>query len=310
MSVLTVTFNPAIDQSVKINKLSPGTKHIAYDVQEHIGGKAINVASILADWGESVQVTGAMGRENADFFEAEFRKKNIKNSFIKVPGFNRKNIKIIDGLTTTDINLPGISITDYCVERVAKVIELHEGTLVLAGSLPKDCPETVYKNLLSRFGSKNRHIFLDVDGKTLKKSLEAPNMPFCIKPNREELEEFMGEPAIDDASFLHYGKQLLGYQIPLVILSLGADGAFFMTREHILKASLAASHIESAVGAGDAMIAGVISALKESSDLNFIASLATAFSVAKIAHLGPNLPSRSDILELLKSVKIKEVAIS
>lgn len=73
------------------------------------GGKAINVASCLADWGVKVIVTGLLGQENAASFEQLFAQKGIADRMIRVAGATRTNIKILeDGGRTTDVNLPGM----------------------------------------------------------------------------------------------------------------------------------------------------------------------------------------------------------
>jgi len=61
------------------------------------------------------------------------------------------------------------------------------------------------------------------------------------------------------------------------------------------------------VGAGDAMVAGIIAALQGGADLEGIARLATAFAAAKLGQAGPNLPGREVIKKLAEQVKIIEL---
>ncbi|OYW11042.1 MAG: 1-phosphofructokinase, partial [Acidiphilium sp. 37-67-22] len=49
--VITLTLNPAIDETIELDALAPGTVHRARGVVFHAGGKGVNVASCLADWG-------------------------------------------------------------------------------------------------------------------------------------------------------------------------------------------------------------------------------------------------------------------
>lgn len=51
MSVVTVTLNPALDQTVTLDALTPGAVHRARGVRKDAGGKGVNVAACLADWG-------------------------------------------------------------------------------------------------------------------------------------------------------------------------------------------------------------------------------------------------------------------
>ena len=63
---------PAIDQTVMVPRLEPGEVIRASATRQDPGGKAVNVASCLADWGVKVVVTGLLGRDNAASFEQLF----------------------------------------------------------------------------------------------------------------------------------------------------------------------------------------------------------------------------------------------
>lgn len=106
--VHTVTLNPAIDQTVSLPHLAVGEVNRATAVRHDPGGKGINVASVLADWGVSVAAHGLLGRANAAPFEALFAQKSIADRMLRVAGETRTNVKILeeDG-RTTDLNLPG-----------------------------------------------------------------------------------------------------------------------------------------------------------------------------------------------------------
>jgi 1-phosphofructokinase len=89
----------------------------------------------------------------------------------------------------------------------------------------------------------------------------------------------------------------------MVVISLGADGALFVDDES-LHASLPPMRVANTVGAGDAMVAGLIAALVERADTRATARLATAFAAAKLGEAGPNLPAPEIILKLAEQVKI------
>ena len=107
MRIATVTFNPAIDQTITLDRLIPGEVHRARSVRQDAGGKGVNVASCLADWGASVSVFGLLGQDNATLFETLFEQKAIDDRFVRVGGDTRVNMKIVDDTDTTDINMSG-----------------------------------------------------------------------------------------------------------------------------------------------------------------------------------------------------------
>jgi 1-phosphofructokinase len=91
-------------------------------------------------------------------------------------------------------------------------------------------------------------------------------------------------------------EQLLGYGIKLVVVSMGQRGALFVTQEKTLMAIPPRVTVKSTVGAGDAMVAGLIAGKIQGLSLPDCARLASAFAVGTITRVGPHLPA-SDILQ-------------
>jgi len=89
-----------------------------------------------------------------------------------------------------------------------------------------------------------------------------------------------------------------------VIVSMGGDGALFMNREETWLAHPAKVDLLSTVGAGDAMVAGIVAARLAAMTLADSARLATAFSAAKLARLGPHLPAAEAVRALADSIQI------
>lgn len=75
MKIATITVNPAIDQTVSVDDFQVGKVNRSQWMRFDAGGKGVNVASFLADYGMDVAVTGFLGDENADVFERHFARK-------------------------------------------------------------------------------------------------------------------------------------------------------------------------------------------------------------------------------------------
>src|SRR5258708_8685957 len=110
MRIATVTLNPALDQTVRVDHFRPNTVNYAQMMQFDAGGKGVNVASFLADVGLTTTVTGFLGQDNAGIFEQFFASKHIDDQFVRIPGRTRTGGKIVDEANqhTTDINMPGL----------------------------------------------------------------------------------------------------------------------------------------------------------------------------------------------------------
>ncbi|WP_334175458.1 1-phosphofructokinase [Pseudoxanthobacter sp.] len=300
--VVTVTLNPAIDLTVSVAGLKPGAVNRARAAQSNAGGKGINVAGCLADWGVPVIGTGLLGRGNESAFTAFFRHKGIEDRFVRAPGETRTNIKIADTETgeTTDLNLPGLTADAGLLQAVETVLEetVLPGTLVVvAGSLPAGLPARATADLVARLNAFGARVVLDCSGPALAAALlaEPQDLPAVIKPNRAELEAFAGRPLRSTDDVTAVARSLVRRGIGLVAVSLGAEGALFVTAAGVLAARLPPVPALSTVGAGDAMVAGLVTALRETLDPDALARRAVAFAAAKLGGIGPNLPPRADV---------------
>lgn len=315
MPVVTVTFNPAIDQTVTVDRLVPGAVHRARAVRQNAGGKGVNVASCLADWGVPVAAFGLLGADNPAPFEALFDAKAIEDRFLRVPGATRINLKIVDDEDTTDINLDGPTVTPAQIEAVTAQVEAWAGGqagahVVLAGSLPPGCPADAYAGIAARLSARGARVFLDTSGAALSHALDAAVLPHCIKPNRHELGEWAGRPLAGPGDVVRAAAGLHARGVALVVVSMGAEGALFLSDEGALVARRAADSLAGTVGAGDAMVAGIVAAAIEGADLAHTARLATAFAVAKLGEAGPNLPDPAAVRALAGSVDLVPVDVS
>ncbi|CCA90643.1 1-phosphofructokinase [Novosphingobium sp. PP1Y] len=310
MRALTVTFNPAIDQTVTLDRLEPGAVHRAHAVRQNAGGKGVNVASCLADWGVGVSAYGLLGSDNAAPFDALFAAKGIEDRFIRIAGATRVNLKLVDPAGTTDINLDGLAVDAGRAEMVTATIcdAAREGDLVvLAGSLPPGCPPDTYATLLERLHARGCRLILDTSGLPLKCALEAAQPPHVVKPNRDELSQLLGRDLPDLPDLVAAAGTLRSSGIEVVVISMGEEGALFVSGEGALTASLAIGELASTVGAGDAMVAGIAAALLEGAPLERTARLATAFAVAKLGMAGPNLPALASVAALADEVSVTPV---
>jgi 1-phosphofructokinase len=314
--VLAVALNPALDHTIEVDRLRVGEVNRALRMQVDVGGKGINVASCLADFGVASVVTGQIGRDNAAQFEALFHAKGIDNQCLYLDGLTRINTKLVDRASgeTTDINMPGPALEPDAIDNLFKQLltridGLVSGTswVVLAGSLPPRWPADTYQRLIAHVHGRGAQVLLDASGAALAAGVDTA--PDIIKPNRTELSELIGRPLGDTTSVAVAAQELLARpKAPgTVIVSLGAAGALFVNRQQALLAHPVPTQLVSTVGAGDAMVAGIIAAQIAGLNLTECARLATAFSAAKLARLGPHLPAPDTVRALAQSVRISSL---
>ncbi|MDR2795192.1 MAG: 1-phosphofructokinase family hexose kinase [Spirochaetaceae bacterium] len=315
MKIVTFTLNPAIDLTIKLEKLVPGEVHRAKTSSTRAGGKGINVSTNIAGYGIDNAASGFLGSGNAEIFERHFLDMNISDGFVRVEGTNRTNIKIVDTAGTTDVNLNGFSVSKQNLEKLLSQVDAFfsgaNGIAVLSGSLPSGSPPDFYGPLVKKLKSLGCTVFLDADGTALESALSAGILPDCIKPNIKEISEWAERPLEKYEDIIAVARYLLERGLKLVVVSMGSDGALFINQTQTIHAWGRTECIASTVGAGDAMMAGIVSAWAvdptgcnvQSVQLEHIAKIATAFAITWLENSACTEPFIKDKGEFRKRIE-------
>jgi 1-phosphofructokinase len=299
VEVVTVTPNPAIDWTVTVPGFAAGAVNRVAAERTQPAGKGVNVAAALAAYGHGVCATGFLGRDNAAAFEPFFARLRIDDTFVRVDGATRVGIKIVDPdrRETTDVNFPGPTVAgddvDALLERVEALAEVGQRWFVLAGSLPPGVDAGLYREMIQAIQSAGCGVVLDTSGDALREALDAA--PSIVKPNLHELEALAGRALPSTEDVLDAARALLDRGVELAAVSMGARGALFVSRGEVVHARPPAVEVGSTVGAGDAMVAGIVAARLARLGLPETARLATAFSLAALTRAEPGPPKRAEV---------------
>ena len=309
MKIATVTLNPAIDQTVRVDNFRPNRVNRALAIKFDASGKGVNVASFLGDYGHETIVTGFLGQESVDIFELFFASKGIDNRFVRIPGNTRINVKVVDEINqqTTDINMPGQTPPQEAMNTLLQTIEQLASScdwFVLSGSLPPRIPTTIYATIITQLKRQKKRIILDTSGEALREGIQAG--PTFVKPNIEELQHLIGHSLTSEAEIQQAAHQLLNEDIELVVVSMGRQGAMLVEQATTLIATPPDMTVKKTFGAGDAMVAGLVTAQIQGLSLADCGRLATAFSMGAIVHLGYNLPSRDILWQYFHQVYVRK----
>jgi 1-phosphofructokinase len=308
--IATVSLNPAIDQTALVPNFTAGAVNRVEREQSDAGGKGVNVASFLAHFGFSVSVTGLLGDANSEPFVRLFAEKGIVDRFVRVPGLTRVNVKIVDEAQdrVTDINFPGLHVSEDHLARLYVAVDaLAEDTdwFVLSGSVPSGVPERVYAELVARLKPQGKTVVLDASGPPFAAAI--PSAPDIIKPNIEELQELVGGRLSGHAAVVEAARALVARGIGLVAVSMGSEGAVFVARDEALLATPPKITVKSTVGAGDAMVAGIVTGALRGLNLADRARLATAFSLGALSEIGPRLPQPRVVEAAMRDVRVQPI---
>jgi 1-phosphofructokinase len=303
-----VSLNSAVDQTVTVPRFAVDTVNRVEAVRVDAGGKGVNVASFLAHFGHPVTVTGLLGRDNEVLFARHFAASSLQDACLRLDGATRTNVKVVDPEqdTVTDLNFPGIEAGQADLDAVAAALDqaLERGLdwVGLCGSLPAGLAPDAYARLTTRARSAGAKVAVDTSGAPLAAAL--PACPDIIKPNIAELGDLLGRDLSGPADAVAAAREIVVGGIGLVVVSMGGDGAVMVTAEDAVLAVPPKVRIASTVGAGDAMVAGLIHAATRGLSLAETARLATAFSLGALGEIGPRLPAIARIEDFARAVEV------
>ncbi len=307
--VVTVTINPAIDQTISIPNFTAGTVNRVQTSQMDAGGKGINVASFLSDYGQPATVTGFLGVDNDEIFRRLFIQKEIEDRCVRIAGATRIGVKISDMVQkrTTDINFPGQAPEPADVVRlfdILKELAADHEWFVLSGSIPAGVSAGIYAEMVKFLAGKK--VVLDTSGEGFRQAVAAG--PWLIKPNADELGEFVEKKLETSDAIVEVARSLMQrHNIASVVVSMGKEGAIYVEGDETIWAVPPHVEVKSTVGAGDAMVAGTVAGKMRGLALAECARLATAFSMTAISHIGSGLPSVAAVEAARERVTIRKL---
>jgi 1-phosphofructokinase len=308
--ILTLTLNPALDLTVRLERLQPGAVNRSQSLSSHAAGKGLNVAQVLADLGHKVTVSGFLGAANPQAFEALFDRRGFVDAFVRVPGETRSNIKLAeDDGRITDLNGPGPRVEARqqaeLLERLEQIAVGHDA-VVVAGSLPQGVSPEWFAALLRRLKAFGLPLALDSSGAALRAGLAVK--PWLIKPNEDELAELCGvsAAALDDLQAA--ALRLRAEGVEHVLLSRGAAGVCWFGPDIALQAQPPRVAVVSTVGAGDSLLAAALHGLLSGWPAERCLRLATAIAAQAVTQLGFGIHDREQLARLQAAVTLASLS--
>ncbi|MGE3857493.1 MAG: 1-phosphofructokinase family hexose kinase [Dehalococcoidia bacterium] len=311
--IVTVTLNPAIDQTIEVDRFAEGDTNRVTSIRLELGGKGINVARGLKELGYEPLAMGfapgAMGR----VIEDQLTDLGIGVDFTYISGETRTNVTIIDREQQrhTVLSAKGPNVTGDDLRHLYAKIDrrLRRDTwLVIAGSLPPPCTGEVYRILIEHAEKNGALSALDADGPIVRDVLDRGGRPTLIKVNADELGRIYGDPVGTEDEVFEAAETVRALGVPVVIVTRRAQGAIALTMEADYRVRIPDIDVVSARGAGDAFLAGLLLGLRRGE--SWEPALARAGAAGAACCLTPtNSPPRSADLPALQSgIVVERVA--
>lgn len=263
--VLVVALNPAVDVEWSVDRVVPGEKNEILAERRWPGGKGINVARWLKWLGCPARlflpVGGDTGRELLDGLARE----RIDVEPFPIGQASRANVVVTprEGPQyrfnpTWPVLAP--SEVRRLVARLRRAMDGAEA-VVLSGSLVRGAPLDTYAGLVREAGRRRLRVFLDCDGEAFRLGAQAG--PFLVKPNDYELGQWAGKPVEGEEALQGAARRLQHITRGWVAVSRGAAGAMLLGpgTEGALSRPARRVRVRNTVGAGDALLAGLVDAV-------------------------------------------------
>ena len=300
--IYTVTFNPAIDYVVRMEKdLLPGMTNRSSSEEVYYGGKGINVSMVLSELGLKSTALGFIAGFTGRAIDDGCKAAGIDTDFIQLKeGITRINVKL-KGTEETEINAQGPKIDEGAQKELFdRLSKLEKGdVLILAGSIPNSLPDDVYEKILSMLDGKGIEFVVDATKDLLTNVLKYH--PFLIKPNNFELGEIVGKILTTDDEIYEGAIKLQEMGARNVLISMAGNGAMLVDEEgKRYRIGVPKGTVRNSVGAGDSMVAGFVAGYLKERDYETALKMGTAAGSATAFSDG--LAKAADIEKLYKTL--------
>lgn len=308
--IRTVCLNPAIDKTIQVPGFTLDAVNRVTELRADAGGKGINVSKVVKELGGSsvayALLAGDAGKTIRNMVEAA----GIEVKAVEVEGETRTNTKIVDQQlhTNTDVNEPGPQVTEADLTALLDVLvaDIQAGdTVILAGSIPAGAPVDTYATWVKACKDAGAKVFLDADGEVLAHGIDAG--PSMIKPNDHELSGMVGRDLDTLDKIDAAAREIMAGGVEWVTVSMGGEGALFVTPEKSYKASSPKVKVGSTVGAGDSVVAAIAYAQDNGLDIIETIKLAVATGSANVSMSGTQAAPRTLVDSLIDQVGIAEL---
>ena len=299
--IYTVTFNPAIDYVVHLDRLKAGDINRNVSEEFQFGGKGINVSNVLRNLGFETVALGFVAGFIGEGFEKGLAEMGLRTDLIHVKeGMTRINVKV-KAEEETEINGIGPVITEEDMEELYGKLDAigPDDVLVLSGSIPKCLAGDTYERIMARLDGRGIRIAVDATKDLLVNVLKYH--PFLIKPNNHELGEIFGKVLKTDEEIAECAGKLQEMGGRNILVSMAGDGALLLDENgETHRIGCPKGKVVNSVGAGDSMVAGFLAGWLGTGDYGYALKLGTAAGSATAFSIG--LAEKPLIDELLATL--------
>jgi 1-phosphofructokinase family hexose kinase len=312
--ILCVSANPGMDRRLRMKSLVAGSINRASSAEGFAGGKAAHVAmaahALLAKSVWIAFLGGAIGEECVTQMESL----GVRAVSMPSSAPTRVNLEIIDDSgQITEILEPGgapaAREAQEFLQRCRREIENAGGIglLAISGRLPSGVGADLYVSLIETARANGLPSFIDSSGEALRLSVEAK--PQFVKVNRQEAEDLIGKAVQTTPEAVSAAQEIIRRGAAGVAITLGSEGLIWVEANDgpVWKAKPPQLQVVSAVGSGDATLAGFARAATQGITGEDAIRLAAACGAANCSAIAPGRIELATVKSLLPQIEVQRL---
>lgn len=310
-AVITLTLNPCVDVATSAPHVVPTHKLRCEPPVRTPGGGGVQVARYLHRLGYEVLAMHTAGGHAGAQLQALLDLEGVPHCAVPIAQDTRESWHVLEVSSSREFRfvMPGPELAAHEWQAALDLFAQRIPGLayaVLSGSLPPGVPVDAYAQLLRICQRHGVRTVVDASGEALRAALQQG--VDMVKPSLGELRGFTGLPLSTQEAQVRAIRDLVDQgRARMVVLSLGDQGALLASAQGVWRASAPAVDVVSAVGAGDSMVAGLVSAAMDGMDEAQTLAWASAVSAATISQAPPNPWKKEDPVALQRRVVLQKL---
>ncbi|HET6437082.1 MAG TPA: 1-phosphofructokinase [Anaeromyxobacter sp.] len=306
--IYTLTLNPAIDRELLVPAFTFGEVLRASAQRVDAGGKGFNVSRALRALGVESVALGFVGGHAGQMIAELLSRLSIAADFVPIAGGEtRTNVTVLAEGRHLKVNESGPSITrgeeGELLDKIRRLA--RKGDLwVLSGSLPPGASPGIYAEIVGMVEGAGGRALLDTSGPALAAGCSAG--PFLVKPNAAEASELTGLLVRTFGEGEAAAGAIRRMGVGRVLISLGRQGALLSEQGRVLRATPPPIVERNPIGAGDALLAGLVWGLSRELPLPEAFRLAVACGAGAASLPGTSFAGPALVAELARQVSFSD----
>lgn len=306
-SIATLTMNPTIDVAYEVEKVYHTRKMRTVNERYCPGGGGINVARVFVRLGGNARCYYLSGGSTGPAFDGLVDAHQLDRVRIPIAESTRIATAVFERETGCEYRFTpeGPIVSEEELQLcLSELSEAQCDYMVLSGSLSRGVPADFYARIAKLMRNRGIEVVLDSSGDSLREGLSAGGIAL-VKPSIGELQQLAGRELKSDDAIAEVALKIVkDGRAKLVAVTMGHRGALLASEDGTICLPAVPVEAQSAVGAGDSFLAGMVHALASGKDKIEAFRFGMAAGSAAVLTAGTGLAYPEDIERLFAEVAL------